>query len=360
MLGFFLGVGLVGLSIYQRRSSTKPIAVDGDATIPQKDSQNSSGAITDSDDPSIGKDDSGTLLHEPSTTQSTEWIIDPALAISYDRNGYSEDEPFFPTGITGQNHFPHDWPTLESAPKFVELEPQPDNEFDCWAIRVIHDGRQIGWVKSSVAYWLAPYVHLMRKGGSRCLVPLTEPSMHGRYDEASDTVSEVVRLGVMILPKAELRRNLFPPTLLFPELDLVWNALSEAEREQVRADGFRLDEHTGDRFTKLGRKLTSYPFAYAADDDSLIAEYLTWYRRKMHSYTKDRFRAERNLGICEAVANGRTYREVAETCGLTAGSVGAIKRKGENLEVLLGWKEVVSTIPAGNAELAHFVIVRHF
>lgn len=80
----------------------------------------------------------------------------------------------------------------------------------------------------------------------------------------------------------------------------------------------------------------------------------------MHSYTKDRFRAERNLGICEAVANGRTYREVAETCGLTAGSVGAIKRKGENLEVLLGWKEVVSTIPAGNAELAHFVIVRHF
>lgn len=360
MLGLFLGVGLLGVSAYQKRRSFKPVSVDGDVAISQKPPTTSSGSNPNSDEPSIRRFDSGTSLCGASAKPDFDWVIDPALAVSYDRDSYSRDAPFFPSGISGQAHFPHNWPTLASAPEFVELEPQPDNEFDCWAIRVIHDGRQIGWVKSSVAYWLAPYLHLLRRGGSRCLVPLTVASKHRRYDEASDTVSEVVRLGVMILPKAELRRKLFPPTLLFPELDLVWNALSEAEREQVRADGFTLDEHTGDRFTELGRKLTSYPFAYAADDDSLIAEYLTWYRRKIHSYANDRRRAERNLGICEAVANGLNYREVAQTCDLTAGSVGAIKRKGEDPDVLLGWKEIISTIPATDAELARFVINRHF
>lgn len=211
-----------------------------------------------------------------------------------------------------------------------------------------------------MAYRLAPYIPLQRKEGNQCLVPLTVPNKGGPSNEFNKTTSGLVRLGVMILPKTELSRKRFPPALLFRELDQVWNALSEAERERIRADGFALDEHTGGRFTELGRKLTSYPFAYAADDDSLIAEYLTWYRRKIYSYSKERYRPELNLGICEAVRNGLTCREVAQICDLKPTSVGAVKRQADDSQVLVGWREIVYTIPKDDAELARFVIDRHF
>ena len=106
MLGLFLGVGLLGVSAYQKRRSFKPVSVDGDVAISQKPPTTSSGSNPNSDEPSIRRFDSGTSLCGASAKPDFDWVIDPALAVSYDRDSYSRDAPFFHQASVGKPIFP--------------------------------------------------------------------------------------------------------------------------------------------------------------------------------------------------------------------------------------------------------------
>lgn len=94
MLGFLLGFGLLGVSAYQKRRSFKPVSADGDVASSQRVPTTSSGSNPKSDEPSIRRFDSVTHRYGPNTRQNMDWVIDPAIALSYDHDCYPRDEPF--------------------------------------------------------------------------------------------------------------------------------------------------------------------------------------------------------------------------------------------------------------------------
>lgn len=289
-----------------------------------------------------------------------DWILHPRIAAGYNRETYTREEPYFPCGVVGQRFFPHEWPIPESTPTWVHLRPMPENVHDDCALQVMSKGRQIGWVPTEKAYLLAPFIYLLQAAGSACKVPLTPPHVGKSWDSEEEEFKIDVDIGVMVLPKREALYELFPPAILFSEFDRVWNSLTDEERASVRKANYRFDEASGDRFAELGRQLTRYPFVLPVESDSLIEEYLVWYRRKCDSYSKQRAMAKRNLWICGEAAKGRTYRMIAADVGLAQGTVGGIKRQGDEPEQIDEWLDVLAEFPSDDAGMAAYVIDEHF
>ena len=44
------------------------------------------------------------------------------------------------------------------TPCSVELEREPENQYDSFAVKVIYDGQHIGYIEAKVACWLAPRI----------------------------------------------------------------------------------------------------------------------------------------------------------------------------------------------------------
>lgn len=305
------------------------------------------------------------VRHYLSETQhpNIDWVLSPELARSYDPDRFSFEEKFFPCGVTGQKHFPHVWPSAEATPEWVRLVPMPDNDEDACALRVIHDNRQIGWVPSGKAYWMAPYICLLEAEGSPCKVPLTEPYVSRRWDSESECGFTEVQIGVMLLPNRDYLDAMFNSAVLFAEFDEAWELLRDEEREEVRANGYRFDDDidvTTQRFRNLAKSVTKYPFVLPVAADWIIDQYLVWYRRMIDKYLAKRRLAERNLLICESVASGRPINEIATEVGLKPSTVSGIRTKGNKPEQREEWLAILAELPANEDGMKQYVLRKHF
>ncbi|OHO79068.1 hypothetical protein HMPREF2736_10085 [Corynebacterium sp. HMSC036E10] len=167
----------------------------------------------------------------------------------------------------------------------------------------------------------------------------------------------------MLLPTSDYREALFPPAKLFRQFDLIWKLLTDAERDEIRQNRYYLDDDIPEvleRFTALGRENTNYPFVLPAESDSIIAEYLTWYRRMIDKYSAMRDKALRNLHIVTEATAGRSYRSIADETALTPSTVGDINRKGRNQEQYKAWQSLADEIPGDEPSLTNYVLQEHF
>lgn len=299
---------------------------------------------------------------DPLWHSDADWLISPKLASRYDWDSFefTPEGEFYPCGITGQQYYETTWPDLTSVPSFVQLVPHIENEYDAFALKVLHRERQIGWVPSNSAYLLAPFVHLLIKRGSKCLVPLTPPYTSSTYDPETDESRTDFMIGVMVLPTVSYLSRSFPPPILMRDLDRAWQYLTAEEQDRIRSDGYRFNEETASRFRSIGLQVTNYPFVLPLNADMILKQYLVWCRRMIDKLTRQRDMASRNIWICEQAALGHSYRKIAAEVNLAIATVGGIKRKGDAPMIRAEWHKTLNTIPADTDEVIELVLNEYF
>lgn len=276
------------------------------------------------------------------------WIVSRGLASKYDRRKSIDESGCFPSGVTARKHFQYANDLLTPPVDFVELVHEPSNAFDPSAVRVLAEGRRIGYVSASIASWLHPYVALLRKGGVRCYVPLTEPEPipHFYYegdddDDSGDCENENYELsplslenehkiGVMLLPSWQTLDYLCQMDKLFAEFDLAWDCLSTDSLEEIGKNRWKFTESSFREFKEYALEHSIYPFTIEAwkVKDFILHTYLVRYRRVIDRMQRERERAARNIEIVKDISLGKPFSELAEKTGLRESTVRNIAREG--------------------------------
>lgn len=298
------------------------------------------------------------------------WIVTTHMMSRFDRKKSLAENYCYPTGVTARPYFREANDSLVHPVEFVELVPEPDNEVDPSAVKVVTQGKKIGFVPAHIALHLHPYISLMRNEGIRCFVPLTEPAEEiDTFDDFDDEEIEIFisqsggeyDIGVMMLPTWETLDRLCPVEKFCSMFDEVWEELSEEARLEIKTNHWRFGETSFAQFRKIGTKKTSYPFTIDASQhpDKLLERYLIRYRRFIDKAQKERKQAVRNLHMVEKAAEGMTYREIGEMYGLKAGSVGSIVRQAKK-NGDMQWRDTVESIPAEEDQLKKKVLEEKF
>lgn len=302
--------------------------------------------------------------------EDNNWLVTPFMVAQFNPDRELSESDCYTKGVTGQQYFSDDHEELTHPVEFVELIPEPENPVDPAAVRVMAQGKKIGFVPAKNALLLHSFIALMRNEGILCFVPLTEPGYdpdeedYESFDDFDDNwdddeddyfypdEEEEHSIGVMMLPTRRTIQRLCPVEKIFAMFDTVWESLSEESLAEIRNNSWRFGEQSFVEFREQGLKTTTYPFTIDASQhqDYLLKQYLVNYRRLIFRAQDERNRVVRNLHMMERAEAGDPYRSIGEMYGLKANSVGQIVRRGQRGEAEK-WQSIADEIPADEALL---------
>ena len=176
-----------------------------------------------------------------------DWLVTPAM-VNASKNKKSLDHMYCHiSGVSGTQYADSIPSRVARNVTYGELKPDPHNEYDPNAIEVWHGNTMLGWVPARYAEKLAPCIAYLRQKGNKCLVPVEVEDFTDHYAQfLEDPWFDIEE-------KREMRKRMFHfsiqlPTFwtlfigfriasCFEELDIIWDHLSEIEKESIRKEG---------------------------------------------------------------------------------------------------------------------------
>lgn len=316
----------------------------------------------------------------------SRYLISPKMMAKEEGKKHrSLDRSFcFFSGVRGMQYFLDNFQKIDDSIEFVNLVPEPENDADCNAIAVYAGDKKLGYVSASAAEYLHAVVALKIHESGECWVPVSQPETHSAIEPANTSPMESLRkdptcriqnvrlkneygssyyhfdysrrIGIPCLPTIRGVRYLIPDRKLFAYLDNIWDQMSDSTIDEIRQEGWRLNESSIQEFRSLAGTPSDYPFIVSPPtEDSLLIHYLVHYRRIIYKLGQEREFAKRNMEILSSSLAGESNTKLAQKYGLSPNTISSIKKmaKGKRGEE---WRSILEIIPATEKGLRRRVI----